>query len=263
RDLTSKGTARTAGEVFYESAYRKLVTADLRDMLVLLLKDYRRSVDPEGMPILVQLFLTVFGHSNVSATHMNLSPAEPLPHASVNPAGGNGPPGRDALGTTVLGREAKPSKLWNFYSYLVFSAGSAQCERLLGPLRSWQSKSSRDSNLFEEMLSVQKFMEEFADAIKSLKEEIFCDEKYYSMAWDTVFAPSDPNAKKQLASKYQKYSVHLVVDALRQHVRDALFWVAGEKKVTGVSNFQPQHGGPRRRPWNMASEEELPPSGGK
>ena len=63
--------------------------------------------------------------------------------------------------------------------------------------RSWQAKSAADHGLFEQMSSVKQFMEDLADGIRSLTEEVVCDEKYYAAAWDAVFAPEAAANRKE------------------------------------------------------------------
>ncbi|CAD7958357.1 unnamed protein product [Amoebophrya sp. A120] len=244
---------------FHETAYRALLTIDLRDMLTLCLKDYRRFVDSEGMTVLVQLFASVSERCCIrsdalpellfegeadqptkmlkSATSQkkqrgtnqvmeqddgffssrtarrggdrsrtlkqeqslgalsrrNLHEAGPSYDFDAGRAGGTTTttPVTTSRGTTKTAHQRRR----HFYCYLVWSAGTAQCERLLRPMKLWESKSAKDIGLFQQMLSVQKFMDELAENIEALKEEIACDDEYYSQALDLLFL--DPAVGKQ------------------------------------------------------------------
>eukprot|EP00392_Amoebophrya_sp_AT5.2_P005605 g5614.t1 len=244
-------------EVFYETAYRAVASADLRDMLVLCLKDYRRTCDPEGVPLLLRLFAIVSDQCQIRLDALPIAANGDLPQMPPPPL--QRPRGHDQRATANRERTPSGSGRWHFYCYLVWSAGTAQSERLLRPLRQWQLQSA---HVFEQMVSVQKFMNELADAVKSLKEEIACDDRYYADGWDAVFDPAASSCTSH--STHRHFSVHIILDALRHAVRDVLHWVAGEKIAGGGGPHTRSWSClPSRRPWNVASEEELPPSGGK
>ena len=290
---SSSSDATSAFQLFYEMSFRQVATADLRDQLVLTLKDYRRFLDPEMMAAIVQLFHTVWRRSVLcfvreegtakkgeyffrTSTTMNM----------------NAPSGGSATTTSGERKERERAErqrrreqdryrrregsarfvaeedfeeqdpkykhdtlLWNLSCWLVWRSGCAQSERLLLPLRGWQARSAANGDLFGQMKDVQKFMEELGEAIGSLKNEVVCEEEYYAVGWRGVFeqeggspgsargegnlrgggtrekllgaAPKLPASSEQSSAAQLPLSAHIVVDAIRQQVRDLLHWVAG------------------------------------
>ena len=69
--------------------------------------------------------------------------------------------------------------------------------------------------------------------------------------------------------QYRNYSMHIIVDAIRCHLREILYWVAGISDSHGHRGSKSSRGskdstsGLQISPWNVTTDDELPPGGGE